>query len=693
MNGGYINHMNDFTPIKTHVPGYRYYWIYVDNELPVMVVARYDNNNVKTYRQFCWQGDEWIVGMPPSPYSLFGLQSLKNVSPLDAIIITEGEKCATVPHQLNWPAISPALGAQNPTATDWSVCRYFKRFIILRDNDKSGVTFAQKVSAEIKRVNSDSELYVVNLTPTIQGGDLIDWLQSTVLRGQKWDGFEPIPQDTLELIKTALAQEIKKLKITCEECPEVAFKTIEALFDGEPRPFQVKLTPVPTFPMEIFPEEIQTYLAVLSSQFSQESDYAATTFTITIGGLIGRSVHLKMRASNPWVEVANCWGMLVGAPSAKKSPILRQIFKLLEPLNKHAEEQFSKELKNYRTRKRAADKSKEEFDELPPILRRYTTDDATTPKLRELMAENPRGIILKNDELKGQLERLDKQGNEGDRSFMMSCWPGLEYYTEDRVCRGSKLNIPIALTWIGCIPPSPLQRYLCEAMGRGTGADGFMQRFQLVCYPDHQKTFILSDKVMPPAIETKIKGIIEQLETNFSGQPRQLSFNDEAQVYFDQWLINHENDTRSGVHPLHWESHLGKQAKVVAIFAIILHRLKEAINDILEDKVSLNTLQAALKAQVYYLGHAHRCYDSIVGGAVNDAEIILELIRRKRLPQRFKAQDIYHQGLGGLSDSGRVRDALDLLQDYGWMISTKVKGARGRDNEFWIAHPSILHKQ
>lgn len=682
--------MEDFTPIKTHMSGYKYHWLYLDNELPVMAVARYDNNDEKTYRQFHLQDNEWIEGMSPSPYPLFGLQSLKNASPLDALFITEGEKCATIPHQLGWPAVSPVLGAQNPAQTDWNICRYFKRFIILRDNDKAGITFAQKVSAEIKRINPTSELLVVNLTSTIKGGDLIDWLQNTVLRGQGWNGFDPLPQNTLELIKTALAQEIEKLKIDCEECPEVAFKSIEACFDGEPRPFQVQLTPVPIFPLEIFPEEIQTYLATLSSQFSQEPDYAATVFTITSGGLIGRSVHLKMRASNPWVEVANCWGMLVGAPSAKKSPMLRQIFKLLEPLNKHAEEQFSMELKAYKARKRAAANAKEEFDELPPILRRYATDDATTPKLRELMAGNPRGIILKNDELKGQLERLDKQGNEGDRSFMMSCWPGLEYYTEDRMCRDSRLNIPITLTWIGCIPPAPLQRYLCEAMGRGTGADGFMQRFQLVCYPDHQKIFILSDNVMPSAIETKIEGIIKQLETNFSGQPRLLSFSSEAQVYFDQWLVNHESDTRCGVHPLYWESHLGKQAKVVAVFVIILHRLKEATIGRVEDQVSLDTLQAALKAQVYYLGHARRCYDSVVGGAVNDAEIILGLIRQKKLPQRFKAQDIYHQGLGGLSDSGRVRNALNLLQDYGWAISIKEGNGPGRYHEFWIAHPSVL---
>ena len=174
------------------------------------------------------------------------------------------------------------------------------------------------------------------------------------------------------------------------------------------------------------------------------------------------------------LRTVNCWSILVGAPSAKKSPILRRIFSLFKPLDKRAGEVFALAVKAYNGRKKSAENAKEIFDELPPIRRRYVTDDVTTPKLRELMAGNPKGIMLRNDELKGQLERLDKQGNEGDRSFMMSCWSGLEDYSEDRMCRESLLNIPLALTWIGCIRPSPLQRYLCEAMGRSGDADGFM---------------------------------------------------------------------------------------------------------------------------------------------------------------------------------------------------------------------------
>ncbi len=68
-------------------------------------------------------------------------------------------------------------------------------------------------------------------------------------------------------------------------------------------------------------------------------------------------------------------------------------------------------------------------------------------------------------------------------------------------------------------------------------------------------------------------------------------------MFFDQWLVNHENDTRGGAHPIYWAGHLGKQAKLVAVLVIILHRLREAAIGRTEDRVSLDTLQAALKAQ------------------------------------------------------------------------------------------------
>jgi hypothetical protein len=46
----------------------------------------------------------------------------------------------------------------------------------------------------------------------------------------------------------------------------------------------------------------------------------------------------------------------------------------------------------------------------PPIWRRYKTNDATIEKISELLAVNPRGLLIFRDELIGLLTSWDKEG-------------------------------------------------------------------------------------------------------------------------------------------------------------------------------------------------------------------------------------------------------------------------------------------
>ncbi|MBS0604918.1 MAG: DUF3987 domain-containing protein [Verrucomicrobia bacterium] len=687
-----MSHTENLLQIRQLFPGYVHHWMYIEHGAPVMIVARYEHYGKKTYRQFRLQNQEWVEGMCATPYPLFGLQTLIRTSPFNAVLIAEGEKCSSILHQLHWPAIATVLGAQNPQSSDWNPLRHYNRFIILRDNDNAGISFARSVATEIKRTTPEAEVFVVNLVKDMAGGDLVDWLQSTLLRGQGWDGYAPLPSHLVGPIQNALQQEIAANMVDVKDCPHVAFKPIEALFDGLPRKFQLELRPVPSFPLQSFPEPVQKYLSILSSQFSQVPDYAGTVFIGSMSGLIGRSVRLLMRPCDQWYEVANSWLVLVGPPSAKKSPIMRRLFELFKPLLKRAAEEFRKAEQEYKKKQKAPKEDDEFFDEAPPIHRRYMTDDVTTAKLKDLLAGNPRGLILRNDELKGLLEKLDKEGNEGDRSFMMSCWTGLEDHSEDRVGRGSRLNVPLVITWIGCIPPKPLHRYLREAMGRGSGADGFMQRFQFITYPDTRPCFELPKEGVPIDLEVQIQSLFEQMNRE-GGQDRTLCFSNDAQAVFDKWLVENENNARSGQHPGYWESHLGKQSKAVAVLTIVLHRLKELFSGNQRDEVSPDTFQSALLLQSYFLSHARRCYESVSGGVVNDAEQILDLLKQKRLPPKFKAQEIYHHGLGGLSDSVRVRTALEFLQDFGWLAFEKASGNTGRHHEYWHLHPRAFEKQ
>lgn len=106
--------------IQNHISGYVAHWVYTEQARPVMIVARYDQKGIKTYRQFKDDDGRWVEGVTSTPYPLFGLSSLCNSSPLGGITICEGEKCASLVHQLGWSCVSTALGAKNISSTDFT---------------------------------------------------------------------------------------------------------------------------------------------------------------------------------------------------------------------------------------------------------------------------------------------------------------------------------------------------------------------------------------------------------------------------------------------------------------------------------------------------------------------------------------------------------------------------------------------
>lgn len=79
---------------------------------------------------------------------------------------------------------------------------------------------------------------------------------------------------------------------------------------------------------------------------------------------------------------------------------------------------------------------------------------------------------------------MERPGREGDREFYLEAWNGTGSYTFDRIGRGT-IHVPaLAVSVIGGIQPGKLQRYIAEALSDGGGADGLLQRLQLLVWPD-----------------------------------------------------------------------------------------------------------------------------------------------------------------------------------------------------------------
>ena len=181
----------------------------------------------------------------------------------------------------------------------------------------------------------------------------------------------------------------------------------------------------------------------------------------------------------------------------------------------------------------------------PPIRKRYVTNDATVEKVGEILAGNPRGVLVFRDELVGFLRSLDREGREGSRAFYLEAWNGTGRFTYDRIGRGTVEIEAACVCVLGGIQPGPLTAYLTETLRGGSGDDGLLQRFQLLVWPDAAQEWRNVDTKPDAAARQAAQEVITRLDTldttrigasqNFVDPTPWLRFAPEAQSSFDEW--------------------------------------------------------------------------------------------------------------------------------------------------------------
>ena len=206
-----------------------------------------------------------------------------------------------------------------------------------------------------------------------------------------------------------------------------------------------------------------------------------------------------MQNSN-WFVVPNLYAGIVGLPSTKKSPALDEARKPILRLQAAAREAyaiakadyeidakyFEKDDKDARNKSKTASEYKNKLANIDkpakPTLKRFETNDATSQKMIQFLAENPNGLILTRDELTGWLKSLEAEYDQSARQFYLELWKGGITYDHARVSENREIILTGGtLSIIGGIQPSRLQHYISEAYSFDN-ADGFPQRF-LFAYP------------------------------------------------------------------------------------------------------------------------------------------------------------------------------------------------------------------
>lgn len=484
----------------------------------------------------------------------------------------------------------------------------------------------------------------------------------------------------------------------------------------DPQPLTVTLQPVPPLLPSMLPKVIANFAFSAAYRMQAAVEFVLVSLLVALGAVIGSSCGIRPKQRDTWMEAPNLWGMKVGNPTTLKTPTTNEGFKPLRRLAHLAERAHLDELLYWQIRQSdrdmelgtlktdkgqqqqglTHDEARQRISDLKrgaqmdpePVLKRYYTSDATVEKLGELLALNPRGLLVERDELYGFLQSFGRPGREGDRAFYMEGWPGFGTYIVDRVKRGTNLIHPFCVSIHGTIQPDRLAEYLYASIHAGDN-DGWLQRFQVSVYPDPVLDWQYTDESPDPIVEECINRIFEKLseidpmdhgaQRDTEGSIPYFRFSSPAQKLFIVWLTSNQKAAEAIETPILAE-HLMKYRKLVPALALIFHLV-----DVIENPkrrrsegVSKESLQMAIALSEFLFAHAKRIYGLVLNGQHPAVAALAAKLTSGKLSDGFSERDVYKSGWGQLTDPEAVAHACRELEQDHWIRRIPHEGGPGR---------------
>ena len=231
----------------------------------------------------------------------------------------------------------------------------------------------------------------------------------------------------------------------------------------------VELPPPPALyvppPLDLLPDVLQDYVRAAARSLNVDVSFILLPLISALGSAIGnaRSIFLKRNFVQPPV----IWSAIIGRSGSRKSPSLEAgCFAVVEHerelmrQNKQAMEKYENDLAEWENKEKKERGAKPELPLSPTCL----MDDMTLEALADAMQENPRGVLVKKDELSHWFESFDQYhaGKGADVSRWLSLHTGvffgLDRRSDKRRYRIHQPRVPVT----GGIQPKVLRRVLTE---------------------------------------------------------------------------------------------------------------------------------------------------------------------------------------------------------------------------------------
>ena len=429
------------------------------------------------------------------------------------------------------------------------------------------------------------------------------------------------------------------------------------------------------------------------------TDYVGASLLSSAGSLIGNARWVS--PWDGWSEPPILWAMLIGQPSANKSPALDVVIDPLKALQKRVRQAAAVEHEVWEDRREAAElalsawkqgaaKAVKDGKEPPtkpdacdpgpePHLPILAVNDATIERWAAILEAQPKGALNMRDELAGWLGNMSRYANGGsDKPFWLEAYGGRPYSVE-RMSRNAHVD-HLTIGVLGGIQPDKLSRLLLKV-----DDDGMLARFMPI-WPE--PVAIVQPSVGPDcafaeAAFERLYALRQPQDGSGVLRPWFIPLSETARAMlteFRKW--GREQEAK---HTGLLVSFIGKTPGIAIRLALILAYLDWATSQDKAEPAEVSEAhlgRACHFIEAYLLPMAIRAYaGACVSAEERSARALAKLIRNEGL-STFTLRDVQRRNRSELSGKEDIKAAIDVHIQAGWVAEQRIdaglKGGRPR---------------
>jgi hypothetical protein len=343
-------------------------------------------------------------------------------------------------------------------------------------------------------------------------------------------------------------------------CPEDDDRAAPGGGRGRGKPARRPPEPYRPFPVHCLPSVLARFVNEASAAMECDPAYLALPALAVCAGLIGNSRVLRIKST--WSAVSVLWAVTVSDSGTMKTPAMKLVLAPVFDLERRFKLTHQANLAEHKVRhdawaarkKQHARDAKDAKDVRPftepepetPRQKRLLTNNITIERLSALHDDNPRGLTVYSDELRGWMASFTRYGGPGTTDLphwlsMHSAGPMLI----DRKTGNEHLHIERAATSvIGTIQPGILLRALTEEH-----RDAGLAARLLMAMPPRRKKVWTEAEIDPRTLEcyTSLLESLSHLDLRSAATelvPVVLTMDDDAKrswvAFFREWAREQE---------------------------------------------------------------------------------------------------------------------------------------------------------